>query len=129
VTGTPQPPAPKPRSSRWLNWLGIALAALLGYGIWSGRSSETPVPKPVPPPAATASTPPRPAPTPDPFQVALNKAVAVPERRIAAGDKDWVRVLGPVTGRPGCQFAEMSNAGKTINVIACRDGERGGWRY
>jgi len=125
----PKVPEPTRNPRRWLNKLGVGLAILIAYALWSGRSSQAPAPTPPPASKVAASTPARPAPTPDPIQIALTKAAGEPEKRIAAGDKDWVRALGPVTGRPGCQFAEMSYSGKTYNVVACRDGDRGVWRY
>jgi hypothetical protein len=135
-------PKPASRSKRQSSFrkIAIGLAFLVAGGIWLGRSN-TPAPvsapalaPPAPPstassPSSASNAPARPIPTPDPFQAALTKAVGEPEKRIAAGGNDWVRVLGPVTGRPGCQLAEISYSGKITVAIACRDGERGVWRY
>lgn len=128
-------PRPKPGTDRWLKRAGIGIAIAMAAFYWISR----PIPHPTaaqppllrtPPPTSTAATAPqRPSPTADPFQTALTQAIAEPDRRIAAGGSDWVRVLGPVTGRPGCQLAEMAYGGQTYNVVACRDGERGTWRY
>ncbi len=126
---SPKPPEPIRKPSRWINKLGIGLAILIAFSIWAGRPSQILAPTPPPASQIVARTPARAAPTPDPIQAALTKATSEPEKRIAAGDKDWVRALGPVTGRPGCQFAEMSYSGKTYNVVACREGDRGVWRY
>jgi len=119
-------PRPKPGTGRWLKRMGIGLAIAMAAIYWISRptpqltAAQPPlVPKPTSATTA-ATTPARPSPTQDPFQ---------PDRRIAAGASDWVRVLGPVTGRPGCQLAEIAYGGQTYNVVACRDGERGIWRY
>lgn len=138
-TSQPKPAARSKRRSLFRKVV-FALALLIAAGIWLGRSNApAPVSAPAlaPPaspftassPSPASNAPASPIPTPDPFQSALTKAVGEPERRIAAGGNDWVRVLGPVTGRPGCQFAEVSYSGTITVVIACRDGERGVWRY
>ncbi len=125
-------PRPKPRTGRWLKRAGIGLAVAMAAIYWIGRppsQQTTAQPSVVPRPAIATAAAPRPSPTPDSFQAALTRAAAEPDRRVAAGGSDWVRVLGPVTGRPGCQLAEMAYGGQTYNVVACRDGERGTWRY
>ncbi len=136
--GRPARPNPPASASRrkpsWLWRGGIGLAGLIALALWAGRPTpQAPAAAPslVPSPAAatSAAPPARPAPTSDPFQAALSRAATEPEKRIPAGGTDWVRALGPVTGRPGCQLAEMSYSSQVYNVIACRDGERGPWRY
>lgn len=138
----PEPPA-VPRRKRWLSGGKIvsALAMLIAGWVWLVRPNDAPAPTPVsaipvqaapgpPSPAPRVATAPtRPTPTVDPFQAALTRAAAEPETRVSAGGTDWVRALGPVTGRRGCQFVEMSYAGRTYHVIACRDGDRDMWRY
>lgn len=121
-----------PQLGHWLKRGGVTLAILVAAIYWAGRpATQPPLAPPAQPPAAVsaASPPSRPVPTPDPFQSALTRAGAEPDRRIPAGGSDWVRVMGPVTGRAGCQFAEMAYNGQTFNVVACRDGDRGLWRF
>jgi hypothetical protein len=111
----------------------LALAVLFAASIYLlGRhaverppsAAETTLPEAVP----TAPQP-RPNSGQDSFQTALTRAAAEPEKRIAVSGNNWVRVLGPISGRPGCQYAEIAYNGKTFNVVACRDGDRGTWRY
>jgi len=130
--------APKTQPGPSTAKIAIGAAILVAASYLFFRPSTPP--PPVPPPVSTAApvsasasapvaAPARPVPTPDPFQAAISRAVIEPEKRVAAAGADWVRALGPVTGRPGCQFVEMSRSAAVFNVIACREGESGMWRY
>jgi hypothetical protein len=132
-------PASQPKRSKgsWFKRAGIGLAILTALIYWAARPtppatttqpSLTTAPPPVAAIAAVAP-PSRPSPTPDPFQAALTRAVIESDKRIPAGGSDWVRGMGPVTGRAGCQFVEMAYNGQIFNVVACREGDRGIWRY
>lgn len=136
IATAPRSEAPKAPPGPSTAKIAIGAVILVAASYWFFRPN-TPLP-PVPIPASTAapvSTPApvatsaRPVPTPDAFEAAISKAITEPEKRIAAAGADWGRALGPVTGRPGCQFVEMSRSAAVFNVIACRERESGMWRY
>ncbi len=136
IASAPRSEAPKAQQGTSTAKIAIGAVILVAASYWFFRPSTPP--PPVPPPVSTAApvaalapvaAPARPVPTPDPFQAAISKAIAEPEKRVAAAGADWVRALGPVTGRSGCQFVEMSRSAAVFNVIACREGENGMWRY
>lgn len=136
VAAAPRSEAPKAQPGPSTAKIAIGAVILVAASYWFFRPSTPPPPvsvpaatsAPVPAPEPVAA-PARPVSTPDPFQAAISKAIAEPEKRVSAVGADWVRALGPVTGRPGCQFVEMSRSAAVFNVIACRESESGMWRY
>jgi hypothetical protein len=145
---TPQKAEPsavprEPRAGRWRKWLLAGLAIFGAFVLLREPSAPKFAPNEPTPPASTlppaskptvatpipSPAPRRPAPTQDPFQNALTRAVAEPEKRIAVDGENWVRALGAISGRPDCQLVEMSRSGKVSNVVACSEVERGAWRY
>jgi hypothetical protein len=136
IASVPRNEAPKAPPGPSTAKVAVGAVILVAASYLLFRPSTPPPPVSVP--ASTAApisafapvaVPTRPVPTPDPFQAAISKAIAEPEKRVAAAGADWVRVLGPVIGRPGCQLVEMSRSAAVFNVIACRDSENGMWRY